>query len=534
MHRALTEMRRSPLGGAAVAHRFPDGGDRDRSRCRRHSPRRMRRMVVTVRPRSAARWLHGRGSRRISGSAPTGHAIRLARPRTFAGQVLEGNDLTQPARASSADAGLRPDVIAGLTAAAVVLPKAMAYATVAGLPVSVGLYTAFVPMIVYALLGTSRVLSVSSTTTLAILVAAQLGAGRSGRRPRPADHGDGDAHGPDGRAPDRRFGASTGVRRELHLGAGPDRLQGRDRAGHRARSGAEAPRHPYHQGGLLPRRPEPRAASSGCLHRHARHRGRGPGPAADHGADLATFARAASGGGRRHRRVLARRPRRSRRRDGGPHSPGAALDHAAGPRSGHAAIARGDRHRPDELYRDDRRGPRVRSSVRAADQSRPGASGHGRRQPGGRVLRRDAGRRRNVADGGRPCSRRADAEGVARHRGGLGRDDAGSGAAARPPAAGGARGHRDRLLDRPDPAARVRGDPQGPHHGVPLGARGLPRRARVRHLAGHPRRHRPVTVGALQPGGASAGPRDRPQAGRGRPAPAVARASRTTKPSKVS
>lgn len=64
---------------------------------------------------------------------------------------------------------LRPDVIAGLTAAAVVLPKAMAYATVAGLSVSVGLYTAFVPMIVYALLGTSRVLSVSSTTTLAIL-----------------------------------------------------------------------------------------------------------------------------------------------------------------------------------------------------------------------------------------------------------------------------------------------------------------------------------------------------------------------------
>lgn len=70
--------------------------------------------------------------------------------------------------------GLRPDMIAGLTASAVVLPKAMAYATVAGLPVSVGLYTAFVPMVVYALLGTSRVLSVSSTTTLAILTASQL------------------------------------------------------------------------------------------------------------------------------------------------------------------------------------------------------------------------------------------------------------------------------------------------------------------------------------------------------------------------
>src|SRR5664279_3015293 len=70
---------------------------------------------------------------------------------------------------------LRYDIVAGLTAAAVVLPKAMAYATVAGLPVAVGLYTAFIPMIVYALLGSSRVLSVSSTTTLAILAGTQLG-----------------------------------------------------------------------------------------------------------------------------------------------------------------------------------------------------------------------------------------------------------------------------------------------------------------------------------------------------------------------
>src|SRR5262245_34265091 len=70
---------------------------------------------------------------------------------------------------------IRPDVLAGLVAAAVVLPKAMAYATVAGLPVAVGLYTAFVPMVIYALLGSSRVLSVSSTTTLAILTGTQLG-----------------------------------------------------------------------------------------------------------------------------------------------------------------------------------------------------------------------------------------------------------------------------------------------------------------------------------------------------------------------
>ena len=75
---------------------------------------------------------------------------------------------------------LRPDVIAGLTAAAVVVPKAMAYATIAGLPVQVGLYTAFVPMVIYALLGTSRPLSVSTTTTIAILTATALGAAAPG------------------------------------------------------------------------------------------------------------------------------------------------------------------------------------------------------------------------------------------------------------------------------------------------------------------------------------------------------------------
>jgi len=72
-------------------------------------------------------------------------------------------------------AWLRSDVVAGLVTAAVVVPKAMAYATIAGLPVEVGLYTAIVPMVIYAVLGTSRVLSVSTTTTIAILVAADLG-----------------------------------------------------------------------------------------------------------------------------------------------------------------------------------------------------------------------------------------------------------------------------------------------------------------------------------------------------------------------
>ena len=77
----------------------------------------------------------------------------------------------------------KPDVVAGLTAAAVVIPKAMAYATIAGVPVEVGLYTAFVPMLLYAVLGTSNVLSVSTTTTIAILTGADLAEAGAGADP---------------------------------------------------------------------------------------------------------------------------------------------------------------------------------------------------------------------------------------------------------------------------------------------------------------------------------------------------------------
>jgi SulP family sulfate permease len=71
-------------------------------------------------------------------------------------------------------AWLRADVFAGLTTAAVVIPKSMAYAAIVGLPAEAGLYTAFVPMLVYALLGTSRILSVSTTSAIAILSAGAL------------------------------------------------------------------------------------------------------------------------------------------------------------------------------------------------------------------------------------------------------------------------------------------------------------------------------------------------------------------------
>ena len=70
------------------------------------------------------------------------------------------------------------DILAGLAAGTVVVPQAMAYATIAGLPVQIGLYSCMLPMVVYALLGGSRSLSISTTSTIAVLVAATL-AGRS-------------------------------------------------------------------------------------------------------------------------------------------------------------------------------------------------------------------------------------------------------------------------------------------------------------------------------------------------------------------
>ncbi|MFI5428575.1 SulP family inorganic anion transporter [Aeromicrobium sp. UC242_57] len=50
----------------------------------------------------------------------------------------------------------------------------MAYATIAELPVQYGLYTCMVPMVVYAFLGGSRAMSVSTTSTIAVLTASTM------------------------------------------------------------------------------------------------------------------------------------------------------------------------------------------------------------------------------------------------------------------------------------------------------------------------------------------------------------------------
>ena len=71
-------------------------------------------------------------------------------------------------------AWLVTDIIAGLTLWGLVVPEAMAYAGVAGLPPQMGLYTLIAGLLVYALFGTSRDLSVGATSATAALIASTV------------------------------------------------------------------------------------------------------------------------------------------------------------------------------------------------------------------------------------------------------------------------------------------------------------------------------------------------------------------------
>ena len=136
------------------------------------------------------------------------------------------------------------DLLGGLAAGAVVIPQAMAYATIADLPVQVGLYTCMVPMVVYALLGGSRTLSVSTTSTIAVAHrldadrrAASPPARRSRRRPR-------HAHPARRRHPARGPAAAPRRADRQHLRGHAHRHQGRRRPHGRRRPAPEAARHP--------------------------------------------------------------------------------------------------------------------------------------------------------------------------------------------------------------------------------------------------------------------------------------------------
>ena len=67
------------------------------------------------------------------------------------------------------------DFFAGINVGILLIPQGMAYALIAGLPPIYGLYAALIPQIVYAILGTSRQLSVGPVAIDSLIVASGLG-----------------------------------------------------------------------------------------------------------------------------------------------------------------------------------------------------------------------------------------------------------------------------------------------------------------------------------------------------------------------
>ncbi|MEV0332225.1 SulP family inorganic anion transporter [Nocardia sp. NPDC050717] len=79
---------------------------------------------------------------------------------------------------------IRPDVVAGLTVWAVLVPEGLAYASIAGVPPVVGLYAAVPSLVLYALAGSSRHLIVapmSATAALSAAIITPMAAADSGR-----------------------------------------------------------------------------------------------------------------------------------------------------------------------------------------------------------------------------------------------------------------------------------------------------------------------------------------------------------------
>jgi SulP family sulfate permease len=71
-------------------------------------------------------------------------------------------------------AWLRPDLVAGITVAAYLIPQVMAYAQLAGVSPVVGLWSAILPALAYGLLATSRHVSIGPESTTAVMVAATV------------------------------------------------------------------------------------------------------------------------------------------------------------------------------------------------------------------------------------------------------------------------------------------------------------------------------------------------------------------------
>ncbi|WP_026132283.1 SulP family inorganic anion transporter [Pandoraea sp. B-6] len=103
----------------------------------------------------------------------TGHAaaVQLQKPSTYTSSV----EPPPPRRVR-----IGRDVLAGVSIAGLLLPEAIAYAGIAGLPPQAGLIALLTGLVVYGLTGSSRFAIVSGTSSSAAVLAATVGAGDGG------------------------------------------------------------------------------------------------------------------------------------------------------------------------------------------------------------------------------------------------------------------------------------------------------------------------------------------------------------------
>lgn len=101
--------------------------------------------------------------------------MRALRPTDAAARHF-WQQLRPPWLAGYRSTDLPDDVIAGLIVAIMLVPQAMAYALLAGLPAQVGLYASIAPLLLYGLLGSSRTLAVGPVAIVSLLTATGIGA----------------------------------------------------------------------------------------------------------------------------------------------------------------------------------------------------------------------------------------------------------------------------------------------------------------------------------------------------------------------
>jgi MFS superfamily sulfate permease-like transporter len=70
---------------------------------------------------------------------------------------------------------LTGDLVAAVIVTIMLIPQSLAYALLAGLPPEAGLYASIVPIILYALFGTSRALAVGPVAVVSLMTAAAIG-----------------------------------------------------------------------------------------------------------------------------------------------------------------------------------------------------------------------------------------------------------------------------------------------------------------------------------------------------------------------